>query len=78
MKIEYALQKFMKNKENCCFELKNNDEIEGIITEIGVGFIRIEEDDGLIERVINTDYVVSVYVYHTPEKKIKNKKKSIF
>lgn len=76
MKIEDALQKFMDNKEDCTFTLKNDDEVDGRITEIGDGFIRIEEDDGFIERVINTRYIVSVYVYHVPEKKKKEKNKS--
>lgn len=76
MKIEDALQKFMDNKEDCTFTLKNDDEIDGRITEIGDGFIRIEEDDGLIERIINTRYIVSVYVEHIPEKKKEKKKLS--
>ncbi|MDE5557921.1 MAG: hypothetical protein K2J32_09590 [Ruminococcus sp.] len=78
MKIEEALQKFMDNKEDCTVTLKNSDAVDGKITEIGEGFIRIEEDGGLIERVVNIQYIVSVYVYHTPEKKKKDKKKSIF
>lgn len=77
MKMENALQKFMDNKEECTVILKNNDEVNGIITETGDGFIRIEEDDGLIERVINTRYIESVYVYHVPEKKKKDKNKSV-
>lgn len=78
MQIENALQKFMDNKEDCTVTLENGDVVNGRITETGDGFIRIEENDGLIERVINTQYIVSVYVYHTPEKKKKDKKKSIF
>ncbi len=75
MKIEEALQKFMDNKEECTVELKNGDDADGIITEIGDGFIRVEEDDGLIERVINTRYIISVYVERIPEKNKSEKKK---
>lgn len=77
MKIEEAFQKFMDNWEECTVELKGGDEVEGRITEIGDGFICVEEDDGLIERIINTRYIVSVYVEHEPEKKKEKRKLSL-
>lgn len=77
MKIEEAFQRLLDNKENCTVELKGGDEVEGRITEIGDGFICVEEDDGLIERIINTRYIVSVYVEHEPEKKKEKRKLSL-
>lgn len=78
MKIENALQKFLDSREECTFTLRKGADIDGIITEIGDGFVCVEEDGGLVERIINTEYIVSVYVYHEQEKKPKIKKKSIF
>lgn len=78
MKIEKALQKFLDSGEVCTFTLENDEDVDGIITEIGDGFVIIEEDDGLVERIINTEYIISVYVHHKEEKNPKIKKKSIF
>lgn len=80
MKIEDALQKFMDNKEECTFTLKDDVDVDGRITEIGDGFVRVEEDDGLIERIINVQYIISVCVYREKKKKdkVKSKLKEMF
>lgn len=58
MKIEEALQRFVENKKKCEIHLITKEAFVARITEIGDGFIRI--DDGYFENIINTAYIVRV------------------
>lgn len=59
MKMEDVLKHFVENKKKCEIHLITKEAFVAKITEIGDGFIRI--DDGYFENIINTAYIVRVH-----------------